>query len=65
MTQELANQIISEAFNVALLKGCFGLIEASNIVRAIDFLSSQNELPVVEEKQLPPLPITNHTPWQK
>jgi hypothetical protein len=42
MDQNLANQIIIEALNVALIKGCFGLQEATNIVRAIDFFASAN-----------------------
>ena len=53
MNQELANQIIIEALNMALLKGCFGLQEATNIVKAIDFLSNQNPLPAIEQQVLP------------
>jgi len=44
MDQNLANQILVEALNIALLKGCFGLQEATNIVRAIDFFSSTNNI---------------------
>ena len=47
MNAELANQIIIEALNMALLKGCYGLQEATNIVKAIDYLSPK-------ETQLPP-----------
>lgn len=53
MNQKLANQIISEALNIALLKGCFGLTESTNITKAIEFLNSiPNENPI--ETQLPP-----------
>lgn len=53
MNQKLANQIISEALNIALLKGCFGLTESINIAKAIEFLNSiPNESPA--ETPLPP-----------
>jgi hypothetical protein len=46
MNQKLANQIISEALNIALLKGCFGLVESTNIAKAIEYLNSiPNEAP--------------------
>ena len=50
MNAELANQIIIEALNMALLKGCFGLSEATNIVKAIDYLSPKET----------PLPFENN-----
>lgn len=39
MNPTLATQVLIEAINVALLKGCFGLTEATNIVKAIECLS--------------------------
>lgn len=44
MDKKTANQIISEALNIAIAKGCFGLVEVSNIVKAIEFLNSQPDI---------------------
>ena len=44
MDKKTALQIISEAMNIAIAKGCFGLIEVSNIVKAIDVLESQPDI---------------------
>lgn len=44
MENKLAKQIISEALNVAIAKGCFGLIEVSNIVKAVEFLNNQPDV---------------------
>jgi hypothetical protein len=30
--------------NVAIAKGCFGLIEVTNIVKAVEFLSNQPDV---------------------
>jgi hypothetical protein len=49
MDNKTAKQIISEALNVAIAKGCFGLIEVTNIVKALEFL---NEQPDVEFKDI-------------
>ena len=46
MGLDLMKQTLIEALNVAVYKGCFGLIEVSNIVRALDFLS---ELTIPED----------------
>ena len=45
MNNKTAKQIVNEALNIAISKGCFGLIEVTNIVKALDFL---NEQPAVE-----------------
>ena len=45
MKIDIAKQIISEALNVAISKGCFNLIEVTNIVKAIEKI---NEQPNVE-----------------
>ncbi len=44
MDKKTALQIISEAINIAIAKGCFGLIEVSNIVKAIEVLESQPDI---------------------
>ena len=41
MNNELAIQILKEALNIAISKGCFGLVEASNIAKAIEHLENQ------------------------
>jgi len=49
MDNKTAKQIISEALNIAIAKGCFGLVEVTNIVKALEFLSNQ---PAVEFKEV-------------
>jgi len=41
MKTEQALQILKEALNIAIAKGCFGLIETTNIVKAIEQLDNQ------------------------
>jgi hypothetical protein len=45
MTQENAKQVISEALHIAIAKGCFGLVEVTNIVKALEVI---NDAPVIE-----------------
>jgi hypothetical protein len=45
MTQENANQVIAEALHIAIAKGCYGLIEVQNIVKALEVI---NEMPDIE-----------------
>lgn len=40
-----AKQIIAEALNIAIAKGCFGLVEVQNIVKALEAI---NEQPSIE-----------------
>ena len=40
MDQKTANKIINEAIDIAFKKGCYGLIEANNISKAIAFINS-------------------------
>jgi hypothetical protein len=40
MDQKTANQIINEAIDIAFKKGCYGLIEATNIAKAIAFINT-------------------------
>tara|TARA_R110000868_G_scaffold3103_2_gene20698 strand:- start:9731 stop:9889 length:159 start_codon:yes stop_codon:yes gene_type:complete len=44
MDNKTAKQILKEALNIAISKGCFGLIEVSNIVKAIEFLNGQPDI---------------------
>jgi len=44
MTPQLAKQIISEALNIAMTKGCYGLVETTNIVLAVQFINSQPDV---------------------
>ena len=44
MNNKTAKQIVNEALNIAINKGCFGLIEVSNIVKALDFLNEQPDV---------------------
>jgi hypothetical protein len=41
MNKELAIQIINEALNVAIQKGCYNLIEVTNIVNALNILNNE------------------------
>lgn len=44
MKKETALQVINEALNIAISKGCFGLIEVTNIVKAIEFIGNQPDI---------------------
>jgi hypothetical protein len=46
METNTAKQIISEALNIAISKGCFNLIEVTNIVKALETI---NEQPIIGE----------------
>ena len=64
MDNKTAKQVVSEALNIAIAKGCFGLIEVTNIVKAVEFLNNQpdvefggiteeyNDLKAAREKEL-------------
>jgi hypothetical protein len=51
MNNKTAKQIVNEALNIAISKGCFGLIEVSNIVKALDFLNDQPDVEFGEISQ--------------
>ena len=55
MELKQAHQIIAEALNIAIQKGCFGLIEVQNIVAAIQKIAEQ---PDVEFGEITPLAET-------
>ena len=44
MKTEQALQILKEALNIAIAKGCFGLVETTNIVKAIEHLENQPDI---------------------
>ena len=44
MDNKTAHQIINEALNIAIAKGCFGLVEVTNIVKAVDHINSQPDV---------------------
>ena len=44
-----AKQILKEAINIAIARGCFGLVEVKNIVSAFDYLDNQ---PDIEFKEI-------------
>jgi hypothetical protein len=44
MDNKTAKQIVNEALNIAIARGCFGLTEVTNIVRALEFLNSQPDV---------------------
>lgn len=64
MDNKTAKQIVLEALHIAITKGCYGLIEVTNIVKAIEFLNDQpdvefsseieqyNDLKAAREKEL-------------
>jgi len=51
MDNKTAKQIISEALNIAIAKGCFGLVEVTNIVKALEFLNNQPDVEFSEIEQ--------------
>jgi hypothetical protein len=44
MDLNTAKQIISEALNIAIAKGCFGLIEVQNIVKALEKIDQAQDI---------------------
>ena len=44
MNNKTAKQIVNEALNIAISKGCFGLVEVTNIVKALEFLNDQPDV---------------------
>ena len=51
MDNKTAKQIVNEALNMAISKGCFGLVEVTNIVKALEFLNDQPDLEFGEISQ--------------
>ena len=44
MDNKTAKQIVTEALHIAITKGCFGLVEVTNIVKALEFLNDQPDV---------------------
>ena len=44
MDNKTAKQIVNEALHITITKGCFGLVEVTNIVKALEFLSNQPDV---------------------
>ena len=44
MDNKTAKQVMNEALNMAIAKGCFGLVEVTNIVKALEFLNNQPDV---------------------
>jgi len=42
MSEDLAKQVIKEAIDLAIRKGCYDLISVSNIISAINVLNITN-----------------------
>ena len=51
MNNKTAKQIVNEALNMAISKGCFGLVEVTNIVKALEFLNDQPDVEFGEISQ--------------
>lgn len=52
MNKELALQILKEALNIAIAKGCFGLTETSNIIQALATVESLQEIEFGEIEEI-------------
>ena len=52
MELNTAKQIIAEALNIAIAKGCYGLVEVTNVVKALEIIQEQPEIELGEIKPL-------------
>ena len=43
MDNKTATQIVNEALHIAIQKGSFGLVEVTNIVKALEILNGETE----------------------
>lgn len=41
MDNKTAKQIVNEALHIAMTKGAFGLVEVTNIIKALEVLNSE------------------------
>jgi hypothetical protein len=57
MKKNTAIQIINEALNIAIAKGCFGLVEVTNIVKAVELISEQPDIEFGEIKEIRETPL--------
>lgn len=44
METKTAVQIINEALHIAITKGCFGLVEVTNVVKALEVFNQANSV---------------------
>jgi hypothetical protein len=44
METKTALQIINEALHIAITKGCFGLVEVTNVVKALEVFNQANSV---------------------
>jgi len=44
MESNTAKQVIAEALHIAISKGCYGLLEVQNIVKALEVVNNINEI---------------------
>lgn len=51
MNEELAIQIITEALDLATKKGCYGLLEMTNIMNALNFLNTPKSFEKNEDNE--------------
>jgi hypothetical protein len=52
MKTEQALQILKEALHIAIAKGCYGLIETTNIVKAIEHFENKPDIEFGEIEEL-------------
>jgi hypothetical protein len=44
MESNTAKQVIAEALHMAISKGCFGLVEVQNIVKALEVINNMSDI---------------------
>jgi hypothetical protein len=44
MELNTAKQVIAEALHIAIAKGCYGLVEVQNIVKALEVINEQAQV---------------------
>jgi hypothetical protein len=57
MNKNTAIQVINEALNIAIAKGCFGLVEVTNIVKAVELISEQPDIEFGEIQEIRETPL--------
>lgn len=44
MESNTAKQVIAEALHIAIAKGCYGLLEVQNLVKALEVVNNLNDI---------------------
>jgi hypothetical protein len=57
MESNTAKQVIAEALHIAISKGCFGLVEVQNIVKALEVVNNQPDIEFGEITEAPTLSV--------